>query len=61
MASKTAFVVLFLVLCVVAQDCVSGPMSLPLINVTLSNGKTRRGVALKVGNPPQEFAFLPKW
>ncbi|POR32113.1 Uncharacterized protein TPAR_07685 [Tolypocladium paradoxum] len=61
MPSRTTLIVVSLALWVAAQDCVSGLVSLPLINTTLSNGKSRRGVSLKVGNPQQEFAFLPKW
>ncbi|ODA76488.1 hypothetical protein RJ55_07758 [Drechmeria coniospora] len=61
MASNAAFVVLLLALWVTAQDCVTGPLSLPLGEVKLSNGYTQRGVSVKVGNPPQAFAFLPSW
>ncbi|KAM0252754.1 hypothetical protein ACHAQJ_007592 [Trichoderma viride] len=49
------------VLLVTAEDCIPGPLSLPIANITLSTGKVQRGVAIKVGNPQQQFAFLPKW
>ncbi|KAJ4865508.1 hypothetical protein T069G_02038 [Trichoderma breve] len=57
-----AFIFMRLEFCVAAQDCVPGPISLSIDNTTISpTGKSQRGVSLKVGTPPQEFAFLPKW
>ncbi|PNY21908.1 Uncharacterized protein TCAP_07190 [Tolypocladium capitatum] len=53
--------VMCLALTAVAQECVPGPVALPIINATLSTGKHRRGVAMKVGDPEQAFAFLPNW
>ncbi|KJZ74280.1 hypothetical protein HIM_06286 [Hirsutella minnesotensis 3608] len=61
MRPKKASVLLTPALLVATQDCFPGPISIPLINATLANGKSRRGVNIKVGTPQQEFAFLPKW
>lgn len=46
---------------IVAQTCVPSPLALPIKNVTLSTGKTQRGVLLTVAEPEQSFAFLPCW
>ncbi|PHH78218.1 hypothetical protein CDD83_4002 [Cordyceps sp. RAO-2017] len=51
----------YLAVRVVAQDCVPGPVALPITNVTLSTGKVRRGIAVSVGSPVQKLALLPKW
>lgn len=37
------------------------PLSMGINNVTLSTGHLRRGISLKVGNPEQEFSFMPRW
>ncbi|KAL7954537.1 aspartic peptidase domain-containing protein [Trichoderma compactum] len=57
-----AFIFMHLEFWVAAEDCVPGPISLSVANTTLSTtGKSQRGVSLKVGTPPQQFTFLPKW
>ncbi|OHE99773.1 hypothetical protein CORC01_04909 [Colletotrichum orchidophilum] len=43
----------------VKADCSPYPISLPIGNVTLSNGKVARGLNLAVGSPAQTFAFMP--
>ncbi|KAM3507049.1 hypothetical protein MY11210_007316 [Beauveria gryllotalpidicola] len=42
-------------------NCNTSPVRLSIENVTISTGKTRRGVAMQVGTPPQTLAFQPKW
>ncbi|OBS22465.1 hypothetical protein FPOA_08802 [Fusarium poae] len=44
-----------------AEECVPLPLSMGIKNVSLSTNHIRRGVALKVGSPEQEFSFLPRW
>lgn len=46
---------------VMSADCVPYPIAAPITNVSLSNGHVARGVALSVGTPAQDFAFLPQW
>lgn len=41
-------------------NCAPYPISTRLGNVTLDN-TTARGVPFSVGEPPQHFAFLPRW
>ena len=36
---------------------VTGPVSLPIRNVSLTEPVVRRGVAVAVGTPPQNLAF----
>ncbi|KAK8096280.1 Peptidase aspartic [Apiospora kogelbergensis] len=43
----------------VLSDCLPLPIVLEVGNVTLSNGKTTRGVGLSLGQPSQTLAFLP--
>ncbi|RYP50188.1 hypothetical protein DL768_004244 [Monosporascus sp. mg162] len=45
----------------VSAQCVPYPIAATIGNVSLSNGQLARGVALSVGEPPQDFAFLPQW
>ncbi|KAM4063719.1 peptidase aspartic [Hirsutella rhossiliensis] len=44
---------------IMAQDCVPGPVSLPIVNVTLATGKTRRGIAVNVGQPSSNLPSYP--
>ncbi|KAG8409127.1 hypothetical protein J3459_017702 [Metarhizium acridum] len=60
-ASWTLLLAISQIAGVVAQNCVPPPISLPIKNVTLSTGKTQRGVFLTVAEPEQNFAFLPYW
>lgn len=41
--------------------CAPYPIAAEIRNVTLSNAKTRWGVALSVGSPAQEFSLMPDW
>jgi hypothetical protein len=53
-------VVAFPVLCYSQSQCdsaVTGPLSLPIQNISLTDPVVRRGVALAVGTPPQNLAF----
>jgi hypothetical protein len=43
------------------SDCSPLPIVSPIREVTLSNGRTARGMALSIGTPEQELAFLPRW
>jgi hypothetical protein len=43
-------------------QCFPTPISAAITNVTIANGAQNaiaRGVAISVGNPPQNFAFMP--
>jgi hypothetical protein len=42
-------------------DCGPYPISIKIGNVTLSNQANARGLAVSVGSPQQDFAFLPQW
>lgn len=42
-------------------NCNPRPVRLSIQNVTISNGKIRRGVSIQVGTPPQTLAFQPRW
>jgi len=44
-----------------SAECAPYPLSTKIRNVTLSNGQVSRGIALSVGTPEQDFAFLPQW
>lgn len=44
-----------------ADTCNATAIRLPITNVTLSSEKIRRGVQIKIGEPPQALAFQPKW
>ncbi|KAM3543902.1 hypothetical protein ARSEF1564_003239 [Beauveria bassiana] len=44
-----------------ATNCNLSPVRLSIQNVTIPSGKSRRGVAIQVGTPPQTLAFQPKW
>ncbi|KAF5013988.1 hypothetical protein FDECE_18 [Fusarium decemcellulare] len=44
-----------------ADDCIPGPLALPIENVTLPSGYVRRGVAISVGEPAQKLSFIPRW
>lgn len=46
---------------VLAANCSTSPVRLPIKNVTIPNGKFRRGVEMQVGTPPQTLAFQPTW
>ncbi|KEZ39510.1 putative Aspartic-type endopeptidase [Scedosporium apiospermum] len=46
---------------VASAACAPKPLSTKIRNVTLSNRLQSRGIALAVGTPEQEFAFLPQW
>lgn len=41
-------------------DCVPSPIAAKISNVTLSNNHTARGMAISVGLPSQDLAFLPQ-
>lgn len=59
-----SFSLLFLISTFVAvcwADCAPYPISVPIRDVHLSNGQIMRGVAMSVGTPAQNFAFLPQW
>jgi hypothetical protein len=50
----------FPLLCYSQSNCdgpVTGPLSLPIKNISLTEPVVRRGVALAVGTPPQNLAF----
>ena len=38
---------------------VPGPIAVPITDLPLSNGETRRGVALSIGTPAQNFSVIP--
>ena len=40
--------------------CNFTPIALPIKNVDLPNAGVARGIAMSVGTPPKEYAFLPK-
>ncbi|EQK97813.1 Peptidase aspartic [Ophiocordyceps sinensis CO18] len=61
LVAPIVLLLLHLVTSIMARNCVPGPVSLPIVNVTLATGKTRRGIAVNVGQPGQQFAFLPRW
>src|SRR4051812_10593992 len=44
-----------------SADCAPYPIAARLGNVTLSNRQTTRGIALAIGTPEQNFAFMPQW
>ncbi|EEY20148.1 conserved hypothetical protein [Verticillium alfalfae VaMs.102] len=46
---------------VVSTQCLPYPVAAKIGNVTLSNAQEARGVAVSIGTPEQEFAFLPQW
>ncbi|KAB8349635.1 hypothetical protein FH972_023654 [Carpinus fangiana] len=48
-----------LVTSVAADSCSAGVVSVPIQNVTLSNGLQIRGASIAVGTPPQNFATAP--
>lgn len=50
-----------LLLVQVSADCGPYPINIKIGNVTLSNKSNARGLAVSVGSPQQDFAFLPQW
>lgn len=64
-STKMALILSFLIpqLALVLADstCTPYPIAAEIRNVTLSNAKTRWGVALSVGTPAQDFALMPDW
>jgi len=50
-----------LLVAITSADCAPYPISAPIKDVVLSNNQKVRGVAMAVGTPPQNFAFLPQW
>jgi hypothetical protein len=44
-----------------SADCGPYPINVKIGNVTLSNQQDARGLAVTVGSPEQNFAFLPQW
>ncbi|KAI1308324.1 aspartic peptidase domain-containing protein [Xylaria venustula] len=44
-----------------SEQCIPYPITVPIHNVTLSNGDIARGAELAIGHPPQALAFLPQW
>ncbi|KAG8161317.1 hypothetical protein KVR01_009581 [Diaporthe batatas] len=61
MTKILALLVLQITASLAADDCAPKPISVDVKDVTLSNNKTARGVALSVGSPKQNFAFMPMW
>lgn len=49
------------IIAVAMADCAPRPIPISIGNVTLTNNEDMRGVGLSLGNPPQNFAFLPQW
>lgn len=63
MAAARALLVAYITLVsVVCAQCGQDKVfSLPITNVTLSNGAAVRGIPISVGTPPQTLAFAPQW
>jgi hypothetical protein len=40
--------------------CNFQPIVLPITDVDFNNSGVARGIAMSVGTPPKEYAFLPK-
>lgn len=63
--TKMARILVYLIpqiaLSLAADSCAPKPIPVGIEDVTLSNNKTARGVALSVGSPKQNFAFSPMW
>lgn len=55
---------LLFVFCFAAEitaACEPYPVPIRIGNVSLSNGKSARGIDLGIGEPEQAFAFMPQW